>query len=409
MKTSHLLLCFALWAASAAMVSADDAADSSNYGTLDLRLQTLSMIRDYEGNGNGSSSTLGVKLDYTTPTYSGVQLGASYIWADDVHEAGGRYGDGNHGEALLSNGRLNVLNEAWVAIDARAFTPLHTMLKVGRQVLNTEVLRKDEFRQKPRGFEAAVLQCRNVPGLAVTLGHLERLSNVWGDNDQWQYHEIEDVLLRGTDLYYETDGLDWAEALYTGIDGLECALFDAYAHDIANLAGTRIKLSLTDHMAVSGYYRQEQSVARLDDDAPFDNETYGVSLHRVMGSVQAEAGVFSVHGDDLLFQEVNTGIHHPLGASMMMYPAMFNGGADTAYLKAVTTIHKTLLYLLYHYTLQDHSENNFHGQEVNVVVKQTLSDRFSVAVKAAWGYRDNEGDVENTTATDGRLFVTYTL
>lgn len=394
----------------AAAVCAEETEKSHpDIGDWSVRLQTLSMIRDFEGNGNGSSSTLGIKLDYATPRVSGLGAGASYIWADDFHEAGGRYGEGNHGEALLSNGRLDVLNEAWIEADLAAWSPLKTRLRAGRQVLNGEVFRKDEFRQKPRGFEALTVNCKTIPGLAVTLGHMERLSNVWDDHERWKYLEIEDVLLSGKGVAYKTEGLQWGEAVYTGVDALELALFDAWAQDIAHLAGGRIQLSLSDTMALTGYYRQEESVDRLDDEAPFDNEAYGLSLHQKIGAVNAEAGIFSVHGDDLLFQETNTGINHPLGASMMIYPGMFNGGADTAYLKAVTTVHKTLLYLLYNYTVQDGGENDFRGQEVNVVVKQTLTDRLSVAVKAAYGYRNNRDDLPNTTATDGRLFVTYML
>jgi hypothetical protein len=118
-----------------------------------------------------------------------------------------------------------------------------------------------------------------------------------------------------------------------------------------------------------------------------------------------EPGFFSVHGDNLLFQETTTGINHPLGSSMMIYPKMFNGGADTYYLKATTKIGKTALYALYNYTT--HEVSKFDGQELNVVIKQPIGDRLSVSLKVGAGYLNYNDGTENTFATDTRLFVTY--
>lgn len=370
-----------------------------------LRAQTLSMYRDYEGLGNGYSTTLGWKLDYSTPEWEGLTAGFSYIHVDVLHTGGGRYS--SNGEALLSNGNVSELNELWLKYNFGAIGLSNTFVKAGRQVINGEVFRADEFRQKPRSFEAAIIETREIPDTVLTVGHAERLSNVWDNGLDSQFRDIEDVLLPAKGKY-ETDGITWVEAVYTGITNLEVAVYDAYAHDIANIAGGRVKYRLCEKTAINGYYRHENDAGR---GVSHRSNMYGASVEQKLGGVTVEPGFLSISGDTLLFSELGTGINHPLGSSMMIYGSLFNGGADTYYLKATTKIDKTVLYTLYTYTTHDRpiSKTSYNGHELNVVAKQLLTDRFTVALKVGVGVRDGHGGTADTTATDARLFVTYSF
>ena len=389
-----IILMFALAALTCS--AADSLLDPINdlgYGTVKLRAQTLSMYRDYEGVvgapnvGNGYSTTLGWKLDYLSPEWEGLSAGLSLIYVDVLHTAGGRYG--SNGEALLSNGNVNELNELWLKYNLGALGLSNTFVKVGRQVINGEVFRADAFRQKPRAFEAALLTTKDIPDTMITVGHIERISNVWDNDSAWKFQDL-------------FDGVTWAEAVYTGITNLEIAVYDAYAHDIANIAGGRIKYTLSDTTAINGYYRHETDVGRGADHS---SDMFGASIQQKVGDVMLEPGFLSIGGDNLLFSELGTGINHPLGSSMMIYGSIFNGGADTYYLKATTKIDKTMLYMLYTYTT--HDTVTFEGQELNVVVKQPITDKLTIALKVGAGYRDGNTGTADTTATDARLFMTY--
>ncbi len=377
-----------------------DPINDLGYGTVKLRAQTLSMYRDYEGSGNGYSTTLGWTLDYLSPEWEGLSAGLSLIHVDVLHAAGGR--NGSNGEALLSNGNVNELNELWLKYSFGALGLSNTFVKVGRQVLNTEVLRSDAFRQKPRAFEAAILVTKDIPDTTLIVGHAERLSNVWGNDTAWKYKDIEDVL----GSKESTRGVTWVEAVYTGITNLELAVYDAYAHDIANIAGGRIKYTLCENTAINGYYRHETDVG---NGADHSSDMVGASVQTKIGGVTVEPGFLSIGGDTLAFSEAGTGINHPLGSSMMIYGSIFNGGADTYYLKATTKIDKTILYMLYTYTTHDRpiDKASYEGQELNVVVKQPITDKLTVCVKAGVGYRDGKGATDDTFASDTRLFVTY--
>jgi hypothetical protein len=370
-------------------------------GTVALRLQTLSMVRDYEGAGNGYSTTIGWKLDYLSPEWNGLSAGLSYLHVEVPHTAGGAFG--SDGEGLLFNGRVSVLNEAWLKYTPGAWGLTNTFVKAGRQVVNGEVFRADEFRQKPRALEAVLLTSKDIPGTTLTFGHAKRLSNVWdsdssGDRLTWRFKEIEDVLGANT----STRGVTWGEAVNTSVTNLEIAAYDAYAHDIVNVAGGRAVYTLSGRTALNGWYRHERGIGRGTGRS---SDMIGASVQQNVGGVLLEPGFLSIGGDGLFFSELYTGIHHPLGSSMMIYSAMFDGGADTYYLKATARIDDTLLYLLYNYTT--HDTTAFEGQELNVVVKQLFSDRFSVALKVGLGYRDGKSGTDDTVATDTRLFATY--
>ena len=393
-----ILLLFASALSSFAADSLLDPINDLGYGTVKLRAQTLSMYRDFEGVGNGYSTTLGWKLDYLTPEWEGLSGGISLIHVDVLHAAGGAFG--SNGEGLLSNGKVNELNELWLKYNLGALGLSNTFVKVGRQVLNSEVLRSDgSFRQKPRAFEAAILVTKDIPDTTLIVGHAERMSNVWGNDSAWKYQDIEDALGAG----YQTRGVSWVEAVYTGITNLEVAVYDAYAHDIANIAGGRVKYTFSDATAINGYYRHETDVGRGADHS---SDMFGASIQQKVGCVTLEPGFLSIGGDTLAFSEAGTGINHPLGSSMMIYSGQFSGGADTAYIKAVTKIDKTVLYALYNYTWN--SKLPYDGQELNVVVKQLVTDKLTVALKVGVGYRDGKNAATGDTfASDTRLFVTY--
>ncbi|MBC8207055.1 MAG: outer membrane porin, OprD family [Kiritimatiellales bacterium] len=386
-------------AAAATGFAADSLLDPVNdlgYGTLKLRAQTLSMYRDYENNtpGNAYSTTVGLRLGYTSPEVAGLSFGLVWDYVEPVDTDD----TSNNGKTLLSNGRVNELNELWLKYNFGALGLSNTFVKVGRQVVNGEVFRADEFRQKPRSFESAILATKDIPDTVLTFGHAERLSNVWDNDSDWKFKDIEDVLGSTN----ETHGVTWAEAVYTGITNLEVAVFNAYAYDVVNVAGGRIKYTLSDSTAVNGYYRHENDVGK---GAEHSADMVGASIQQKVGGVTLEPGFLSIGGDTLKFSEVGTGINHPLGSSMMIYTKQFNGGADTYYLKATTRIDDTILYALYNYTT--HDTESFEGQELNFVAKQIVNDHFSVALKLGVGCIDGKGAVGDTTATDARLFMTY--
>jgi outer membrane porin, OprD family len=394
MKKTAVILSVAM-AMTASLASAESVMKPFNdkgYGTISGRLQFLGMYRDYDNGNNGNASTLGGVLGYITPKWAGFDAGLAYNYAGTLFDGGN--------SSLVANDDINVLNEAWVRITPSTAGLADTTLLVGRKISNGEVFRADDFRQKARSIQAIQIETRDIPNTTLTVGYADKLSNWIDSGTRWEFNNFGNVFGVG----YHTDGITWGEGVYTGIEKLEVALFDAYAWDVTNLLGTRVKYNAFDTTSIIFYYRHENDVGKA---ASQNTNAYGISLESKLSEVTVEPGYFGVRGDNLRFQETTTGINHPLGASMIIYPSMFAGGADTAYLKVTAKINKTALYALYNYTWQGNPLYNYDGQELDLVVKQPLMDNLSVAFKFGIGYRDAKNDGNNTTATDTRLFLTY--
>lgn len=385
----------------ASFTSADSAIQQFNaldYGTLSGRLQTLSMYRDYDDGNNNQSTTLGIKLDYLSPEVEGWSIGASYIGAGVLDSMVND--ESNPGDRLLGNGRVNVMNEAYLNYNMAALGLTNTSATVGRRVNDGEVFRADDVRQKPRSIEAFQVETLDIHSTRLQVGYAWEMSNWIDSGNLWKFENFDN---------YGTDGITWGELVNHCIENLEVAFFDAYASDIANLLGTRARYTLSDETALLGYYRWERDVG---DNSDHDANVFGLSLEQKVGKLKLEGGYFGVYGDNLFFQETTTGINHALGSSMMIYSQQFNGGADTFYAKAVTKVQKTrtTLYALYNYTRLDQDKNNLRqAQELNIVVKQPVPkiDNLTVCLKGGIGTRDGVNGTADTTGTDARLFVTY--
>ncbi len=396
MKAFALLLSACL-ATTYAEESAVEQFNALGYGTLSGRLQSLSMYRDYDNGNNNQSSTLGLKLDYLSPEKSGWSVGASYI---GVGVLDSMYDEPNPGDRLLGNGRVNVLNEGYLNYSMDDLGLTNTAATVGRRVYNGEVFRADEFRQKPRALEAVSLESRDLHQTRIQVGHAWEMSSWIDSNPLWKFENFDN---------YGTDGVTWGEIANSCVEHLEVAAYEAIMHDIANLAGLRGRYRLTDTTALLGHYRWERDIG---DNAGHDANVLGLAVEQKVDAVTLEGGYFGVYGDNLVFQELTTGINHPLGSSMMIYALQFNGGANSLYAKATTKIDQTgtSLYALYNYTLLDEAKSNLRwAQELNLVAKQPVPkiDNLSVSLKIGIGTRDGVNGVADTTATDARLFVTY--
>jgi hypothetical protein len=353
------------------------------YGTLSGRLQSVSMHRDYEGTGDGVNSTLGLLLNYTSPEFYGFDLGLGCNLVGELY--------GNNNTDLLVNDSIYLLNEAWLGYRILE----KTKLTIGRKITNGEVFREDDYRQKARSVEGIQLVAEDLDGFKFTLGHAYRMSNWIQGGDRGEFNNFHDVFGAKDD----TAGVTWGEVLFSKVKGLEIALFDAYAYDVANLIGLRAKVDVTETTSLLGYYRHENDTGEFPTR---DSDTVGFSVEQKVGPVTLSPGYFGVRGDNLLFQETTTGINHPLGVLMMIYASPFVGESDTLFLKATAKIHTTALYALYNYTWNDNLA--YDGQELNLVVKQPIYDQLSLALKTGVGYRSAPN---NTFASDIRLFITY--
>ena len=368
-----------------------DPLNDSIPGEISGRVQFLGMHRDFEHGLSGSNATLGTLLGYDSPQFGTFDFGVAYNHAFELFDGGDT--------AILLNDDIHVLNEAWFRVrpDGGVFDDL--ALTAGRKIIHGEVFREDDYRQKARSVEGLEITSTAFENLTLSAGHALRMSN-WIDlGDRWDFNNFGDVFGTGSD----TDGLTWLEGCYTGWDKWNVTVFNACAWDISNLTGLRLQHDFCDEAAAIGYYRHEEDIGRA---ASRHTDAWGMSYRQKLGAVTIEPGLFSVHGDGLLFQEATTGINHPLGVSMLICTKHFDGGARTAFISASGKLGRTSLYLLYNYTWRTATGDTFDAEELNLVVKHPVTENLAVALKAAVGQELGHPGTADRTLSDARLFVT---
>jgi hypothetical protein len=409
MKKKYMILTSSIFLLAAATVSsalAEPITKSFNekgYGTIFGRIQSVSMARDYDGKGNGSNSTIGGFLGYTTPEFKGFDASLAFNYAEEIYD--------NNNTDLLANDSIHVLNEAWVRYNFNSTGLSDTTVTLGRKINNAEIFRADDIRQKSRAIEAIQFAYNGQENLKVAGGHALKASGVFQIRDVGEFNDFGDIF--GADD--DTDGITWVEATYKNADKFELVLFDALAWDVTNMIGTRVKYNLTQNTSILGYGRVEFDTGSAPT---HDGSTFGVSLAQKVGQVNLEGGYLGVYDDGLKFQQATTGFNHALGSSLMIYAKNWDAGADTYYIKATTKIEKTgtFLYTLCNYitnakasiTGVPNSDYKFDGYEIDIIISQPIVDNFKATFKGAYGEKET-ADGGHDQGTDVRLFLTYTL
>ena len=377
MKKTALILSTALVASFVSAESVLKPFNDKGYGTISGRIRSLTMYRDFNNVGNGANSTLGGIIGYTSPEFSGFDAGVAYNYAGEIYD--------NNLSTLTANPELSILNEAWGRYNFGALDLTNTSVIVGRKINNAEIFRADDIRQKSRSIMAVQAESTDLLETWTLAGGHAFEQSSWNEDD---FNDL-------------GDGVTWIESIFSGVEDLELALFNAVAWDNANMLGTRAKYVLNENTSLLGYARKEFTMGNGLD---HDDTVLGISAVQKVGSVNLEGGYLGILGDDaLVFSQRTVGFNHALGASMLIRGGQWAPGAHSFYLKATTKLEsKTILYALASVTMNNKTLSVGDGYELDFVAKQPLMENLTLALKGAFGENDLQG-----SAVDGRIFLTY--
>ncbi|MEA2012543.1 MAG: hypothetical protein U9O87_05585 [Verrucomicrobiota bacterium] len=379
----------------------------------DLKIDGLGSTN---GEGNANSTTLGLKLDYVSPTFAGLTLSLSYIDTEVLGSGGGAFDTGKAAGAFIGNGGFSILNEAYISYNAAALGLEKTTLIVGRKVLDTEVMTPGTVTawQKERSYECAVMISEDIQDTVLILGHLERMSNVWATDDAWKFGDLSEDLLG---LGWQTRGVEYFQTTYNGIANMEIAVYDAYLHDIMNVAGTRIKYDIDEALSLNVWYKHECSIQEIDnltDEGKIINSNlYSASLTYAAENFTIEPGFVIMGGNTAkgtaLVNQTTLGFNHPL-AETILYTDQWNGGADTYFVKVDTKIGKTSAYLLAAYTNNDSGVDVSDGYEIDLMVSRPIVENLDASVKLAYARGDSSVPAtDDVVTTLAQVYLTYTF
>ena len=229
-----------------------------NYGTVFGQSRTFYIDRTYKGSieNNRNSLATGGYIGYKSPDFHGLSVTAALygVYGFDIHDEDAEVaGSSSYDPALYGDRFKNYLflGEAYLN-----YTYENTMLKVGRQKLDTPLAGADDARMLPNLFEAAVVTNSDLKDTTLIAAHITKESvgtfgNVYpttspsllslaiqsgygygyklGTNGE--FAEMGEIALGAGN---DTAGVTALAAIYKGIDGVTLQAWDYYAHDILN-------------------------------------------------------------------------------------------------------------------------------------------------------------------------------
>ena len=126
---------------------------------------------------------LGGKLHVETNSWNGISAGASVYTTNVIGS--------NEGAGVpffnANNNSYAILGEAYLLGDWG-----NTMLKIGRQEIDTPFLDTDDIGMIPNTYEAALLINRDFANTTITLAHIERMAGVDAEVDPEKFENVRD-------------------------------------------------------------------------------------------------------------------------------------------------------------------------------------------------------------------------
>jgi hypothetical protein len=402
-----------------------DPVNELEIGEFSGKMQLLFMRRSYDNpDGDASSGTAAFTLNYKSPHIGPFLFGFQGIHCTKLFESGSLDDQDNGAAWRLHNTDFHVMNEAYATMNLQILGMPQSDLTVGRKIATYDFAPTYAPRQKAQALEGVFLKMREWENFDLDIGHIERFSS-WstrdGDGDwlRMEFNEVEDVYVDyghndrdDVDLNARPDkthGLQFINFRTDLRPDVELVAYDLFGANLYNTIGAKLNATLSQTEDSSIVWKNhgvmQQDVGDYDDVAGegFDAFAIESSMACKKGQLLVEPGIFAVTTDDSLRHAFESTLTWEYTLDWFTRP--HHGKSSSAFLKTVYTFGNTTLYALYFGTKHDGAIDAF-DQEINVVIKQQLTDAFAATIKGAYGHRDNH-DAPDDERDDIRLFLTY--
>jgi len=236
--------------------AAGDLAEMFKEGKASGQIRFFHVNRDYDPGVHRDATAIGGNLKYETGSWNGVSAGAAFYVTNGLFIRDNRATNTEVDPTLLgkNNDSYTMLGEAYLQ-----YKNGNTVVKGGRQKIDTPLAGTDDARMVPNLFEAYVLTNTDIKATTLTVGHLTKFAQgtfgrVYDANNAaliegpnavlsvtsgYSYWDSRNQVGQFVDMgtyaiNQDTSGVSVAAAVYTGIPGLKFQVWDYYAHDIMN-------------------------------------------------------------------------------------------------------------------------------------------------------------------------------
>jgi hypothetical protein len=226
-------------AVSAADISADSTKSALTEGKFTFDARVMYYDKDYDKASKTDITTLtaGGIMKYTTKEYMGLTGGVAYYGSARV---GGIFSktEGKKSSNLTSEGEnLGLLGQAYLE-----YNRANTMLRVGRQQLDTPLMNDNDIRFLTTAYEAAVVRNTDIPNTLIEAGYVWSMSGTGSaDNEFTDYNND-----------WGDEGLAYILLKNNSVKGLEVQA--QYVGALSDTNSTNGKVSVSNYRYVDATY-----------------------------------------------------------------------------------------------------------------------------------------------------------
>jgi len=235
------------------------------------QLKTGYITFSENGTSRTSAYALGGHYHFNTKRWNGLMIGAEVY---TVLNLGVDQDPLNlNGDFFDENGKSFILLSQ-VYLDAKWG---NTVIKLGRQTLDTPHADSDDIRMMPNYFEAYTITNTDIDDLTLTAGLIKKMAGWENGGNSAKFINVNETLGTTEDM----DGIYYASASYEGIKNLSLSLWYYNYNDIANViyaeAGYSYTFAKEATLTVGLQYdsSKETGAALLGKQ---DANTFGVSM-----------------------------------------------------------------------------------------------------------------------------------
>ena len=328
MKKIVLSVVAASTVASIGSFAADDLASAFKEGKASGQIRAFYINRDYTfADSTGTTATsnkdldrdglaLGGKLGFETAPVYGVSAGAVFYTTNAMDASSGT--KAKNDTTLFDRDTAGYRKNATYLGQAYVQAKLgNTLVKLGRQQLDTPLAGSDDARMLPTLFEAAVVINSDIKDTTLIGAHVTRIAygtfangypggelalvSGYGDRADYKVGVFQSMGQAALGDTAKNSGVTAAAAIYKGIPGLTVQVWDYYAHEILNAIyaqadySWKCLLNPAATMTASVQYIKESDMHDSADltSAPY----YALQLAMKAGSFNA-AVAYSATGTD---------------------------------------------------------------------------------------------------------------
>jgi len=219
MKFAKLSLA-AIMALAVSASAADSLETMFKDGKVSGEIRSMYIAQDSDTATDSDGFAVGGKLKFETAQYMGLSFGAAFytthgVSANNVNELTGAAGfAGTHSNLLDENGKsYSLLGEAYVQ-----YNYSNTMLKVGRQQIDTPLAGPDDIRIIPDLYEAYLLTNTDLADTTLVLAHLTKMAGTIDSKaaNASKFNSMSDAAGLNGVAGVDNEGVTTAAIIYSG-------------------------------------------------------------------------------------------------------------------------------------------------------------------------------------------------